>query len=938
MRGRRDPPAPLLDFGSDADDADADDDDDDNDHEDDDRRKGASAPLTKTTPSPPPSPRAERKARLEAAYARVVRDPSLARDGDVRLYFKKRRLLAERSALEDGDGGRRGRGGGGDPLRGRSYVDDNDALPRPETAGKLSEAARAQVIGERGEALAEALGWRRGDDGEGSGGDHGGAWSDDRGAGRPSLDGVGGGGGGGNDDSDGDLPALCSALFSRHPGLLAKPTSELATAVRGHARSARLVEGGATVAAAAAAAGAAAAAAAATLPARRVLVLAAEAPRLLLAHPDAAEARAGLLGRALVAGGSTRGGTGEPQQQQQQQRLRSPAALAAALMWRHPAALGTARARPLVEWAEALAAAVARAGGPDPSSDGGAGLSAPPRAAAAGGRFAAHLPRGGGGGVRGVFGTPRAGVAEAMGVLAAGVEFLRLSRVAADDPIAEQPEGYARDAWLLRAGPGAASDAVAALEARLLLPPPPLPPPSPAGAALPLFPLLRAEPALLLAPPDPLRLDAWTRLDGAFRALEALFSVEQEEQEQRQGGGGGGGAGAARVSSAAAASAARAVLLAPRLLRALGGDGQLAALQEALSGMAQTDWLLSGGQGGDGTGRPGGGPAAARSALALALARRHPRLLLAAVEGRAKAGGAAAAMDARADRLARELGRALARPPSPRAVRRAAQNDPSLLAAPPALVRRALLRLASALAAPGPGGAGPAASQRLWDLLADLPPAAGGGAWAAAERGWLPLQLRALCAATHLPAEALRRALLLQAPYATPPPPAPPAAACPYASASPSPSPPALAALAASPAELREGHARLAAACRRLAERRRWREDEEEQWQQRGEGGARGSAAFARPPAAAAEARLRSALLQGAHPSLALAALAPGLNAAAVAALDACAPDAGDEEAVEAVSAALCRDGRAKTGASCVIAIVAGGRRTAAGGGRRHIL
>ena len=485
-------------------------------------------------------------------------------------------------------------------------------------------------------------------------------------------------------------------------------------------------------------------------------------------------------------------------------------------------------------------------------------------------------------------GAPGAGVAEALAVLAAGVDLLLRRRRRRerererndddddDDDEADEAadrsgpdrrrEGDARDAWLQRSGPEAAAAAVAALAADLLLRPPAAAAaaaaPATASPPLPLMPLLRAEPALLLSPGDPLREEARRRLGAALRALERLFAEEEGEEE-----GGGGSATAAR----------RAVLLAPRLLRAIpGGEGDaaaLAALREALRGLSATEWLF-GGAAGTGTRR--------RRSSGQEAARRHPRLLLAALQA------PSAAMDARADRLARALDVPVAE------VKRAARADPSLLAAPPALVKRALLALARGLSvADGngdqedgdPAAAALAASRALWSALAaDGGAPACAGAWASAARGWLPLQLRALCACLRLPARRVRRLLLW-------PPPSP----------SPSPSPPALAALCASPAELREGHARLTAAIRRLAARRRRHRQQQQQQAS--------SMLPPPPPLLLAEARLASALLERA-PALAAAALSPALNAAAVAALDACeagAPMGDDDDGVvvEAVRAAM---------------------------------
>jgi hypothetical protein len=721
-RGRREPPAPLLDFGSD---------DDDDEYDEEDETTTTTTTTTETTETATALLRRRRKAKLEAAYRRVVSQPAFARDGDVRLYFKKRRLLAERAALEDGQAATT-------TVR-RSWVDDNDALPRPETALKLSAEARAQVIDERSESLARALGWE--EDVE---------------------------------EQSSSLRFLSSSLLSRHPGLLARATSELASAARGHSR-------------------------AACLPVNRVLKLSAEAPRLLLAHPDAAEARAGLLGRALVVAGGSRGSGSN-------NHLPS-----SALLWRYPSALGTARARPLVEWAEALAAAVARVS-----------VAAPGALTAA-----VRGPRAG---------APAAGVAESLAVLTAGVALIaEQDRLNADEDN-EESEGFARDAWLQRAGPEVAAGAVVALAARLATAT--APPPS-----LPLFPLLRAEPALLLRSDEPLRVDAWRRLEATLRALERLFLGEGE----------GNGSSS---PAAATASASRAVLLAPRLVRAIPDDDDdmnvFAALKEALHELSSTEWLFGGGEEED----------RQQQQRALAAARRHPRLLLAALEEEA------AAMDARADRLARALG------VSVEVVRRAARLDPSLLAAPPALVRRAGLRLARGLLGGRSGGGNDAdraaaaeLSPRLWLALAASPACA--GAWAAAERGWLPLQLRALCTCLRLSAAEVRA--LLRSSLLLPPMPERPLA---------------LAALAASPAELREGYARLTAAFRRLVERRRRQEQS--------------------LPASAAEARLAAALLRGA-PALAAAALAPELNRVAVAALDGVAAVEAitDDEVVEVVRGAL---------------------------------
>lgn len=765
-RGRRDPPAPLLDF----------DDDDDDEDEDDDYEDAPDAATQR------------RRQRLEAAYRRVVSDPSYSRDGDVRLYFKKRRLLAERAAVEQEEGDQatarfRDRRQGGRRQGRRSWVDDNDALPKPDTAIKLSREALAQVLEERSEALSEALM-----------GGPGGGWDNDEEKDNNNAP-----------PSSSSLATRASRLLTQHPGLLSRPTSALASAVRGHARSARLSHA-------------------------QVLELAAGAPRLLLAHPDAAEARAGLLQRALgaAAGGGSGGGPHNKN-------------LASALLWRYPSALGTARVRPVVEWAEALAAAVASVAG-----------------------------EGGGGGARRrrgpPAGAPAAGAAEALAVLAAGVKLLPQPASGGDEESA-LPEGYARDAWLRRAGPEVAAAAVASLAARLGSP-----------AALPLFPMLRAEPALLLEPGHPLRVDAWRRLEVSLGTLEALFVDEQQQ-------------GAA---AAATAAASRALLLAPKLVRVIGGlqdDAHaLLALKDALRGMAQAEWLFV--DNGNYDGDDGGGGATS-TATAISLARQHPRLLLVAAEGVvagnsiAGASSASAARDAlthRADTLARRLAALMGEedeaPPS-HAVRRTARADPSLLAAPPSLVARALVGLARGLTPVGEEGAADgerAATARLWRLL--FPSSSGQeataapGAWAAAERGWLPLQLRALCTCLRMPAASVRRLLLLPSP------------------SSPEEQPPALAALAASPAELRQGQASLNAAYQRLAERRRRYRRRQQQQQQQGP--------ESLPSAAAAE-RLRAAL----PPALAAAALAPNLNAAAVAALDACSPEALDAEVVDAVRVAV---------------------------------
>jgi hypothetical protein len=851
-RGRRDPPAPLLDFN------------DDIDNYGDGEKEQQAEPSGDDGGD---TSQQRRRQRLEAAYQRVVSDPRYARDGDVRLYFKKRRLLAERAEESAGEFDDRGtqEGWQQDGARGRrpsssssssssssrSWVDDNDALPKPETALKLSADALAQVIEERSEALAEAL------------------------VGPRSTSAA----------AAATAAAASSRLLTRHPRLLSRPTSALAAAVRGHVRSARL----------------------GTL---QVLELAAEAPRMLLAHPDAAEARAGLLQRAMLSGGGGGRGAGPSAAA----TAATATTVAPALLWRYPSALGTARVRLVVEWAEALAAAVA--------SSSGQRLRGPPA------------------------GAPAAGVAEGLAVLAAGVELMERRPSSADEDDQEEqeedprPEGYARDPWLRRAGPDAAARGVAALAARLLTLP----------TALPLFPLLRAEPALLLEGRHPLRIDAWRRLEVALAALEALFgsclqqgaeaAAADEEEDEEQGAG------------ATAAAASRAVLLAPPLVRVLGNcpGGQeqaVRALKDALRGMATTEWLFFA----RGSPAEAAAPAAAAtaSAAAAALARQHPRLLLLAAEAavghrereRASAAGRDA-MEKRADRLARRLARELGdcsgggggvseeeEEEWRERVRRAAQADPSLLAAPPPLVSRASLRLARGLMAHGGGGGGGVegcaskAAQReraraaaLWGALfpaaaaaAAAPPsttgssrskiggsgaAAAAGAWAAAERGWLPLQLRALCTCLRLPAARVRSVLLLGGEEEEEDDGGGRGAAA-------GPRPPALLALAASPAELRVAQARLSAAFRRLAERRR---RHRRATQRQPDGGERSSSRLPLPPAsAAAEAeRVRAALPS----ALAAAALAPGgLNAAAVASLDACSVTMSDAEVVEALRVAL---------------------------------